>query len=165
MTVQLCCGFLAWEEWCSLIQAACVLEEIPRPAGESAGLRDDARPNEVARGFLTAPAPGICQKTQALRMIRQENRELGGNWGRHGIRKIDDLSRNRAGRGGGGGDGSGADGSSLGTAAGRFHLSREEYDGVFSAGDFGAGERGAIGGALFGEPMEKVRGVGGRISS
>src|SRR5208282_6410943 len=88
-----------------------------------------------------------------------KNRELAKEVGRDGIGKIAGLSRNRASRGGGCGDRPGADGRSLGTAAGRFYLSGEEYDGVFSAGDFSGGERGAFDCALSGEPVEEMRGA------
>jgi hypothetical protein len=38
----------------------------------------------------------------------------------------------------------------LWAAAEGFSVSRDEYNGLFSAGSFGGGERGAIGSAVFG---------------
>ena len=53
-------------------------------------------------------------------------------------------------------DAPGADAVAAGAVAGGFCLSRKEYDCVFSAGYFGGVECGAVGGALFGEPVAAV---------
>jgi hypothetical protein len=55
-------------------------------------------------------------------------------------------------------DAVGADEFAAGATAGGFFVSREEYDGLFSAGYFGGVECGADGCVVFGEPVAAVSG-------
>jgi hypothetical protein len=77
-----------------------------------------------------------------------------------GIGQAIGFSRDCVGCGRACADAAGSAAFSIGAVAGGFFVSREEYDGVFSAGDIGGGERRAFDFAVCGEPLAAVAPLG-----
>src|SRR5260370_37340107 len=75
----------------------------------------------------------------------------------HGVRQAAGVFWGDSGGGRDLGDAVREDEPTSGSATGGFFVSREEYDDVFSAGDVGGGECGAVDCAVLGEPLAAMR--------